>query len=448
MITVSNYQNEIKNVDWSKLPKEVKAQKSDIENILQFYNDDKDIAEAIDDFIELANMAYAKKQKPKSKPKVKIEDARKPEFEPGTIVRGSNIDGTSIELVFKTKDKYAFVVDGKSTLVGTYEEMNKKFEDHKSYLSNLQKQGVPKKTRIATTAKKSKKPAKTAKSSRKNTVATKAKKEIAKKVDKKSVDNYSNLFKLLRRFKNFIEKEKVTFRQARLLFMAFNKAAVERKVRAKDENASLFNKANEAITKVFKTAEDNIEEAQKNGIEIKISDPKKFDDIIEFVSSKQIDVAIRLLKRFISLQGTKPEKIKVQRLIKSIENAIKKDKLDKNNRLYKDVVEAKKELKEYLKDTKEPVDVDMQGLSGVCNNRVKCEGITKNGQLKKGYRFIKEGVIVKAGAKGLKGVCENRVKCEGLTKNGQLKKGYKFTPGGNVVKVSKAKKKKLKKTKV
>jgi len=36
------------------------------------------------------------------------------------------------------------------------------------------------------------------------------------------------------------------------------------------------------------------------------------------------------------------------------------------------------------------------GLNGICYNRAKCPGLKKNGQLKKGYRFIKGGAIKKS----------------------------------------------------
>lgn len=226
---------------------------------------------------------------------------------------------------------------------------------------------------------------------------------ISKKVDKESVDHYSQLYKLLRRFNNFINKDHVTFHQTRLLFMAFNKSSLERKVRKSDDNANLFKKANEAVITIFDHANRNIEQAKKHGIEIDLKNTDKYKDIFEFANSKQIDIAVRLLKRFVSMQGTKPEKEKVQRLIKSIDNAIEKKKLDKRNRLYNNIAEAKKDLHEYLESI-EPIDIDPIGLSG-------------------------------------KAKCDNRVKCEGLTKSGQLKKGYKFTKGGDVKKVSKRKKK-------
>lgn len=109
------------------------------------------------------------------------------------------------------------------------------------------------------------------------------------------------------------------------------------------------------------------------------------------------------------MQGTSPGKEKAQRLLKRIENGIKKNKVDKTNRLYDEVKKAEKELKEYISGKDKEVEVDPYGLS------VPAKGLT-------GGR-----------------VCDNRVKCEGLKKNGQLKPGYKFAKGGDVVKVRKKK---------
>ena len=78
MVTFSNYNQEIKNVDFSKLPQEVKAQKSDVESIMKFYNDDKDIKEAVDDFISIINKAHQNKtHQNKAKPKATKKSTQK-----------------------------------------------------------------------------------------------------------------------------------------------------------------------------------------------------------------------------------------------------------------------------------------------------------------------------------------------------------------------------------
>ena len=57
------------------------------------------------------------------------------------------------------------------------------------------------------------------------------------------------------------------------------------------------------------------------------------------------------------------------------------------------LLDAKKELKSYIKNPNEKIDAEAFGLSrpGVCENRVKCEGLTKSGQLKRGYKFAGGG---------------------------------------------------------
>jgi len=66
MITVANYQTEINKLDWSKLPASIKSEKDAIDSIIEFYNDDNDIKETIDLFIELVNKNLPKVEKPKA----------------------------------------------------------------------------------------------------------------------------------------------------------------------------------------------------------------------------------------------------------------------------------------------------------------------------------------------------------------------------------------------
>lgn len=64
-------------------------------------------------------------------------------------------------------------------------------------------------------------------------------------------------------------------------------------------------------------------------------------------------------------------------------------------------MEAKKELKSYIKNPQEKIDAAAFGLSrpGVCTNRVKCEGLTKSGSLKKGYKYVRGGAVVRVSGK-------------------------------------------------
>ena len=263
----------------------------------------------------------------------------------------------------------------------------------------IKKEPKAKGQKTPSVAKKSPKPA---------TESIKAEKTPAKKikkavVDVKLVNNFSEEFKLLRRFLNATKKETLTYQQVRLLYMAFNKAAVSRNVRKSSDKGDEFELANEGITKIFEQSE-NSDQAKEHGIKLEIENTKLIEGLTTYVAGTKINYAVTLLRSFISIQGTIPGKEKAERLLKRFTNAFKSDRLDDKNRLYDQVMDAISELKEYLKSPKEKVDVEMYGLSvpgkKVCDNRVKCAGLTPNGQLKPGYKFNKGGKVVKSKKKG------------------------------------------------
>lgn len=279
---------------------------------------------------------------------------------------------------------------------------------------------------------------------------TMAKKEkIEKVIDKTIVDNLSPEFLLIRRFWNLIKKENISvpFRTVQLLYMAFNKAAVERKVRKTSEAAELFTKCNKKIIMLFEDIPNN----DKKPYEIEFTDKGLYKEIQEYVSDVAVNPAIPVLKRFIAIQNTKPDVKKAGTLLKSMTKIIE---TSKENRLSPELSKARKELEDYIKKPSETIEPTIYGLSvprTVCTNRIKCAGIDKTGKLHKGYNFQEHtGNIVKVrktkSRLGSPNVCENRVKCTGLSKTGKLLPGYKFEEGTNhVVKVRKTTRKPAKK---
>ena len=264
--------------------------------------------------------------------------------------------------------------------------------------------------------------------------------KVAKVINEKNlVDNNSIEYLLIRRFYNMIKKGEnvvIPFNTVRLLYVAFNKAAVERKVRKTSENANLFNKCNEKLTVLF----EEFANPNKADVKIEFTDKKLFAEIEEFSTNKKVLPSVSLLKRFIAIQGTMPEVSKVKTLLKSIEKQIE----ESNDRLRPELLTAKKECEAYLYNPKEKVEVTFYGLSSprnMCTNRIKCAGIDKSGKLHKGYKFQEHtGNIIKVRKQklGSPKVCSNRVKCSGIDKSGKLKKGYKFQENtGAIIKVKK-----------
>ena len=227
--------------------------------------------------------------------------------------------------------------------------------------------------------KKSNKKAGSAKSSNKSTKqSTKpkankqptAKKKVNKAVNKTAINHYSESFKLLRRLKNFLKKDQVSFNQIRLLYSAYAKAAIEKKLDRDDPYYTLYKTANSAVTKMYQKADENKEKYEKVGFNVVDTQSDIFKKIEELVASKKIDIGVRLAKRFVSMQGRSPEKEKAKRLLKSIDKAIKDDNIKEGNRLFDEVKHAKKELEDYINDDDpiEPTEYELKKKSSQVTN--------------------------------------------------------------------------------
>lgn len=193
----------------------------------------------------------------------------------------------------------------------------------------------------------------------KKTTKTQSKK-VEKVVDAKEVSHFSAEYMLIRRFFNAIKKNEVlSYRSVQLMYMAFNKSSIERKVRKTSADAELFDLVHGKVVKMFKALDNEGAE----GIEVDIKDQKLIEQLHEYVGEQKINYAIKLLKSFIGIQGKKPDKDKVERLLKRFENAITKERVVCKNRLWKEFIAAKNELSGYLENPKETIEPNKLGLS-------------------------------------------------------------------------------------
>jgi len=226
-------------------------------------------------------------------------------------------------------------------------------------------------------------------------------KPLEKIIDIKMVDHYSIEYRLIRRFYNLIRlNTTTTFRKIKLVYAAFQKASLDRSIRKTNAAADLFTKVNEKVVALFDAVSPT-----KSDATIDFTDKKLFAEMETFVKGQKVNYAVTLLKSYIAMQGLKPEHDKVQRLLKRIENAIDKQRVTKQNRLYKEVITAKSSLETYLSKPTMKIASKQIGLSkpasNVCVNRVKCNGLKKDGTLKKGYHFTKGGSVVRSKKKAV-----------------------------------------------
>jgi len=130
--------------------------------------------------------------------------------------------------------------------------------------------------------------------------------------------------------------------------MAFSKAAIEKKLDTDSKYYELYKQANEAVVKMYQKADEKKEEYKDSGFNIVDTESNIYKKVDELISSKQIDIGVRLTKRFVNMINTKPDKPKAKRLLTSIDNAIENKQLMTDNRLYQQVIHAKEELQDYL----------------------------------------------------------------------------------------------------
>jgi KaiC/GvpD/RAD55 family RecA-like ATPase len=189
-----------------------------------------------------------------------------------------------------------------------------------------------------------------------NKKQTNSKKKVNKAVNKTAINHYSESFKLLRRLRNFLRKDVVSFQQIRLLYMAYSKAAIEKKLDQNDPYYDLYKKANDVVVKMYKAADEKKDSYKDTGFNVVDTESNIYKKIDDLINSKKIDIGVRLTKRFVNIQGTSPDKAKAKRLLKSIENAIDKDNIKEGNRLFDEVKKARKELNDYIKND-DPIEV-------------------------------------------------------------------------------------------
>ena len=424
MITVSNYDQKKSSVKWNDLPSAVRKNRDDVEGMLELYGEDEDIDKVIDTFLKQLNKSPGKVPAKKQTVQAKINDSQVKNqsvttkgkhkvwrSENGLYVDGDFVDASNHKLQDKALQN---VDDGDFYINGFTDEEGKQTGGEINMdRVDVNVPGIPGVKYRLTDNKEGELISKLIMAMKAegfeivhNKTQPKKKaapKKVKKVVDYKIVDNFSEEFKLLRRFLNLTKKELLSFQQIRLMYMAFNKAAVSRTIRKSSDKADEFELANNGITKMYDQAE-KWDEPKDNEYELNIENKKLIKDLTAYVAGTKINYAITLLRSFISFQGTIPGKEKATRLLKRFTNAIKSERVDDKNRLYDKILDAKEELEEYLKTPNEKVDVESFGLSaprGICTNRIKCEGLNDKGQLKKGYRFLNGGTVVKSKKKGL-----------------------------------------------
>ncbi|MCU4158321.1 hypothetical protein J1N10_20270 [Carboxylicivirga sp. A043] len=303
-LTVKNYKEATKNIDFKKLPEAAQEAHKEFDSFADFYNEDKDIKEMLDNHFKIVE------------PYLNRSTKRFPELE----------------------DRHPLNILDKES--GQYKSALKEYRESKKKKTTIKKVTPKPKTTKRKTA--------TPKSSNNNTRKKAQRKPI-------EVDLMPLEIKVIRRYLNFHNK-KVTERQVSLLYKVIQKAATEKTIRKTSKYASEIKSISNDLIKTYKDMNGTCKFEVPDSLNTKLK---------KIVDDYGVTPAVALIKRFINLYGN-ITKAKAQRLLTTVTNSLKNGKVDKSDKEFEQVKNVQKHLHDYLESDKLLVtNVQLKGLQGI-----------------------------------------------------------------------------------
>ncbi|BDD00739.1 hypothetical protein [Persicobacter psychrovividus] len=303
-LNINNYKDQVKKIDFSKLPKALQEAHEQFDDFAEFYKEDDQIKQMLDNHFKLV-----------------IKHTSSKTGEKKTSTTRTTAKRTTKKAPAKKASPRARKTAAKATT---------------------------RKTTISKTARKT---------TANKTTTRKARTPKAAVRKPNEVSAMPMEVRLMRRYKN-LHNKKVTVKQIILLYKAIQRAAIEKTIRKNSANADM-------ILKIAKELNNTYQEAKSDTFTYEI--PKKlYTDVEGTVAMYGISAAVSLVKRFIGLYHTITEE-KAKRLLKSIENSLKNQKVKKGDYGFAQVMKVQKILKDYLKQDQLILkETELAGLQKVC----------------------------------------------------------------------------------
>nr|WP_321405909.1 hypothetical protein [uncultured Carboxylicivirga sp.] len=298
MVTINNYTEKTAKINFAKQPDYIQEAHKDFADYAEFYNEDKDIKEMLDNHMKLVDNIIKKeyeRQQNKSEPK-------------------------------KTKSVT------KST------KSVKKVAQNANKSTNKAKKPVTKK---ATPAKKE---------------------EKCNKVEPIQTEHFTEDVRLLRRFSGCLGKERQR-RTVLTIYKDFERRITERKVNRTSKHADLVWQCSKKLASLLDAM------AKQNLTHVTIEVDSSFQDKVNQASKETaIRTSVNLLKRFVGIEGEiKPDKTKVERIMKAFDNATKQNKVSKDDFYAHELQLAYKAMKKYMDGKSDYIAIEPTTLSGFDN---------------------------------------------------------------------------------
>jgi len=187
------------------------------------------------------------------------------------------------------------------------------------------------------------------------------------KTDTKSVGNVDLQVTLLKSFVNMHNKPK-TKKQVLNLYKRIEKAATELKIRKTSKHSDEVKFAAKTLQKAYNETDGTAETVLK----IKIPE-KEFEKLYAIAHSEKQKLSVGYIKRYIGMYGAEDINERAYRLLTTINNALKKNKITSNDLYYDRIKTIQKVLNSFV--SKEdailyPELVHLKGLAGIAGVQV------------------------------------------------------------------------------
>lgn len=177
------------------------------------------------------------------------------------------------------------------------------------------------------------------------------------------VEHYPEDVRLLKRFLGAIGKEKQR-RTLLNIYKDMERRITEGKVNKKAENAALIPEVSARLKKALDAM------ARSGATHVTLQRNKSNDTFIakveQAVEGKKIRASVPLMKSFVGIEGEiKPEKAKVERLLKRFNSALERGKVCNSDIFWSEFKEAKTQMVRYIGGEIDTIPIKPQALTGV-----------------------------------------------------------------------------------
>jgi len=309
-LTIKNYKEATKDIDFKELPEAAQEAHKEFNSFAEFYNDDKDIKEMLDNHFKIVegylNQSHKRFKDLPDRHPLNILDKESPQYQ------------EALKEYLESKKKH-------------HSKSKSKAPVHKTHTKKTESKAHQKKKSI-------------------HKVAVKKNKRKPNEVALMPLE-----IRIIKRYLALHEK-KVSERQVSLLYKVIQKAATEKTIRKTSRYADEISKIGNDLASTYKQMGSTCTFEIPDALHSKLK---------HIVDSYGVSPAITLIKRFINLYGNITIE-KAQRLLVSIKNAKKSGKVGSGDNAYERVNQVQKHLENYLESDKLLVtNIQLNGLKGV-----------------------------------------------------------------------------------